>query len=121
MRGTLLTAGLCAVMTAACDGASPARRLFDENVEPILKASCADCHANPNDPHRAPDYLDTVLGDHYASLVSRKDFVGCDVQSSMLLAKGLDPEHPGGALSGPQHDRVEGWLLEEAIERFQGT
>src|SRR5262249_50857069 len=121
MRSVVLVSGLCAAMAAACgpvgdntgEAPSAARLLFDENVEPLLETTCADCHSNPDDPHRAPDFLDVVPGDHYASLVSRKDFVGCDVDNSLLLAKGLEPDHPGGSLTDAQHDRVKGWLMEE--------
>lgn len=135
MRGAMVAGCLCAAAAGACSprsdeltcvsGPGPcpgeARWLFDHDVEPLLETTCADCHANPVDAHRAPDFLDIVPGDHYASLVSRRDFVGCDVANSFLLTKGLDPDHPGGALTGPQHDRVEGWLRKEAEERFGGA
>lgn len=95
--------------------------MFDREVKPLLETTCADCHATPGDPYGAPEILEAVPGDYYASLVSRKDLVGCDVENSLLLTKGLDPGHPGGALTGPQHTRVERWLTEEARERFDGV
>jgi hypothetical protein len=129
MRGRILVLGLCAVMMAGCDrnpedsppAVTAARLIYDRDVEPLLATTCADCHSNPDDLHGAPDFLDLVPGDRYASLVSRKDFVSCDVENSLLLAKGHDPDHPGGALTAPQHERVERWLVEEAIERFSGV
>jgi len=129
MRGVLLVSALCASMITACftvdeselsgADATSARQLFDEDVEPLLKAVCGDCHANPSDYYGAPDYL-TTMGDHYTSLISRGEFVRCDVENSLLLVKGRDLGHPGGSLTEPQHGKVEGWLLKEANDRFGG-
>lgn len=135
MRGTMVCACLCAVLAAACSPRSDeltcaangepcpgeARWLFEHDVRPLVETNCADCHSNPHDALGAPDFLDVVPGDFYASLVSRADFVRCDVGDSLILTKGLDPDHPGGALTEPQRERVEGWLRKEAEERFGGV
>lgn len=130
----LLISSLCVGFIAACNkggtvlegdplqgGLTAAKQLFIEDVRPILAADCADCHSNPEDIHGAPDFLDAVPGDYYESLVKRKDFVSCNVDNSLLLVHGENPDHLGGPLSPPQHDRVKLWLMKEATDRYGGT
>lgn len=128
MRNSHWISGVIAMMaTAGCSSReeppplSAARQLFEEDIMPLLNGVCADCHSNANDEHGAPDFLDTVDGQYYESLVARTDFVGCDVNNSLLLTKGLHEEHPGGKLTGPQHDKIVSWLLKEATDRFNGV
>lgn len=102
------------------DSPTAARQCFIDDVKPLVESTCADCHSNVNDEFGAPDFLDVIPTDYYASLVSRTDFVGCDVDNSLLLVKGLDADHPGGDLTPPQHERVKNWLNKEAMERFGG-
>src|SRR6478672_9845969 len=69
-------------------GSSEARQYFDENIEPIFEGTCADCHANGDDPHGAPDFLGSSPETYYDTITSNPILVTCDVQNSMLLLKG---------------------------------
>lgn len=117
----------CVVLMAACSPStepaplSPGRQLFEQNILELLNTACADCHSNAGDDYDAPDFLDTVDGQYYESLVSDSDFVGCAVETSRLLRKGLDPNHPGKQLADPQYEKMRAWLVQEAIDRFQGV
>jgi hypothetical protein len=118
--------GFFLIVLTACDSTpefrpmTPGREIFERDILTLLNGVCADCHSNANDEHSAPDFLDTADGQYYESLVGRPDFVGCAVENSLLLVKGLHSNHPGGKLTGPQQEKMQQWLTQEAIDRFQG-
>lgn len=101
--------------------ASQEERYFNENVKPAFELSCAGCHATPDDHYAAPDFLGTTADEYYDNLVARPDFVSCDVDNSILLLKGADPNHSGVALAPGDAPKVHTWLEMEADARFGGV
>jgi cytochrome c553 len=97
------------------------RAFFDEHVLPIMVNTCANCHSNAGDQYGAPEFLGLAQDQYYDALSKNTSFVGCDIENSILLLKGLDPAHVGGPLTLEQHEKVETWLTLEAIARFNGT
>ena len=92
---------------------------FEQNVQPILVEHCASCHSNTNE-FNAPRFLGETPEQYYDKLVANTMFVSCDVENSILLLKGADPNHAGVSLPGSGKPRVEEWLGLEAIARFDG-
>ena len=93
---------------------------FNENVQPILTQHCASCHSNTNE-FNAPRFLGESPEQYYDKLVANTMFVSCDVENSILLLKGADPNHAGVSLPGSGKPLVEEWLDLEAIARFGGV
>lgn len=137
MRRFNLVASLLLIGTAACtgglsgtpmgddDGVTPpapdaapvgpltARQMFDQDVQPILSANCASCHAGP-DASNSPDWMSTDTTTSYNMIVARTDFVNNSPANSMLLQKGA---HTGPAFTDTQVPVMESWLAKEAEER----
>ena len=103
LGGTSATTG-AATSSGSTGGGGPsaARLYFDENVEPIFEGTCSDCHANADDVFGAPDWLGTSPDTYYDTVTSNPMMVGCDVENSILLLKGLDPLHAGPDLTSGQ-------------------
>lgn len=134
MRGYALVSGLVvsAVMAACATDPvtevpvadpkpTPERAFFDAEVLPIMSETCADCHANTADDWGAPEFLGLDKATYYDALTKNTSFVSCDIGNSILLLKGADPSHVGGALTTEQSERVRAWLNLEIIARFNGS
>lgn len=134
MRGYALVSGLvvsavmaaCATdpvetIPAADPKPTPERAFFDAEVLPIMSDTCADCHSNTADDFGAPEFLGLDAATYYDALTKNTSFVSCDIANSILLLKGADPSHVGGALTTEQSERVKTWLSLEAIARFNGS
>lgn len=100
---------------------SQEEKYFNENVRPAFELSCAGCHASAEDHYAAPDFLGMSPEEYYDNLVARPDFVSCDVDNSILLLKGADPNHAGVSLAPSDAPKVHTWLEMEADARFGGV
>lgn len=92
---------------------SPEEAFFANAVYPELQLSCAFCHAAPDNPVSAPQWLGFDESASYDRVVK---FAGLVVwpENSNLVLKG---EHTGPALTSAQRDTVLEWLALEAKAR----
>src|SRR5207253_7783137 len=92
--------------------ASGARRTFEQQVYPELELTCAFCHAAPNNPVHAPQWMSFDAKSSYDN-VEKFDGLIAWPDNSKLLLKG---EHTGPALTSAQSKAVRAWLEEESKE-----
>ncbi len=93
--------------------ATGARGTFEHQVYPELQLTCAFCHAAPNNPVHAPQWMSFDAKSSYDN-VEKFDGLIAWPDNSKLLLKG---EHTGPALTKAQKTTVHAWLLEESNER----
>jgi hypothetical protein len=92
---------------------TPEEALFAKQVYPELQLTCAFCHAAPNNPVSAPQWMGFDEAGSYDRIVAYEGLV-VRPESSNLLLKG---EHTGPALTASQRAAVTTWLELEAKAR----
>ncbi len=126
MRGTILALSIAATAAVGCgsgggaplpilpaDSSSAAKTFFLKNVYPALQLTCAFCHAAPNNPVHAPQWMGFDAATSYANIETFEGLIAYPTNSKILL-KG---EHTGPALTPTQAKLVQQWLQLEADER----
>lgn len=94
-----------------------ARQMFNQNVLPLLNATCGPCHAK--EVGVGPGFLrsastDPTVYDPYPVVITWSNFISADPTLSALITKG---QHEGPALTMSQYDAILGWLNQEKLER----
>lgn len=92
---------------------TPAGTFFVTKVYPELQLTCAFCHAAPQNPVGAPQFMTFTATASYELVVAHPGVVTLP-GDSVLVLKG---EHTGPALTATQRTLVEAWLALEAKER----
>ncbi len=97
-------------------GGSVARQMFDEDVVPLLQATCSACHAGTGGVV-APKFLGTAgATGYYAAVVASPTLVGgFNPTAASLLTKGAHSS--ARAWTTAESDTLTMWLLAEADER----
>ncbi len=97
-------------------GGSVARQMFDDDVAPLLQATCASCHAGTGGVV-APKFLGTTgITGYYANVVGQTALVGAfNPAAATLLTKGAHSS--ARAWTTTESDTITMWLLAEADER----
>jgi len=92
--------------------------MFDQNVQPILAAQCAGCHAGTagTQPYK---FLGTGPTTYYATLTGDPAIIGdYDPTQATILTKGA---HEGPAFAQADKDTISAWLIQEATDRGIST
>jgi len=97
---------------------SVARQMFDDDVRPMLTATCAGCHVGATGTSPLKFLGAGGEANYYATLATSTTVVGgWDPAQAELLLHGL---HDGGnarAWTTTEADAISMWLLAEADER----
>lgn len=99
---------------------------YEDDVKPILQASCISCHSGANPPRNLR--LDSFAGVHAGGLTG-SEVVSCQPTASLLFMKVSQDTPPVGArmpLGGPyltatQIETVRRWIADGAVETCAGT
>jgi mono/diheme cytochrome c family protein len=97
---------------------SEARRMFEEQVSPMLTAACASCHQGPIES-QPPKYLgNTGAAGYYDAVVAEPSVIGgFDPALANLINKGLHDNGNARAWTTDEAGVMTSWLLAEADER----
>jgi mono/diheme cytochrome c family protein len=104
---------------------SQARKKFEQNVYPIIKASgqasdCFSCHSAAGPSGNVTGFVAPDLADAYATATSYQIVVGNFAPSAAGILTKIAAGHQGRTYSQAQIDTIKDWLNTEVTERSNG-
>ena len=105
---------------------SQARKKFEQNVYPIIKAAgqtsdCSSCHSATGPSGNVTGFVAPDLADAYATITSYQTVVGNFAPSSAGILTKIAGGHQGRVFTDAQKASITDWLNTEVTERASGT
>ena len=104
---------------------SQARKLFEQNVYPIIKnvgqtSDCSSCHDSAAPAGNVTGFVAANVADAYATITSFQAVVGNFTPSSAEIITQVDNAHQGRMYTADQRQKIVDWLAMEVSERAGG-
>jgi len=103
--------------------AAEARKLFEDNVYPIVSAKCIGCHSSAGAVGNVTAFVAPALADSYVTAVGYQAVVGdwTPTGAPLLLKITSTVGHQGQSYTQDQKDKITAWLTKELEARSGGT
>jgi cytochrome c553 len=100
--------------------AAAARKLFEDNVYPIVAAKCESCHG-PAPSGNTTGFVATTKTDAYVTAVGYQALVGDWTPTGAPILLKIAAGHNGQTYTQDEKDKITAWLTKELESRAGGT
>jgi len=108
------------------DAAVQAKKLFEDNVHPILAATCIGCHNKTGPQGNVTGFVSANLQDAYATTTGYQAVIGdwtptgAPILTKITAATGKTPSHQSINYTMDQQNHITEWLSKELEARGAG-
>lgn len=99
---------------------SEAKRMYDEDVFPIMTAKCVACHAAAGPVGNLSGFVAPSVSTAHATIIGFTSVVGSYAPTAAPVLLKVEPGHQGVTYTQTETDLITGWLNQEVIEQNGG-
>ncbi len=104
-------------------GASEAKRMYNNNVYPVMQAKCIGCHSLAGPVGNVSGFVTPDVSNAHATILEFTSVMGsfAPTTAPVLLKVAATGGHQGQNYSSDEVNKITDWLNQEVIEQNGGT